>query len=313
MYISFGPVPSRRLGRSLGINNIPPKICTYTCVYCQLGRTQKISVKRRRFYGTAYIYEEISRRVREIENKGGSIDYLTFVPDGEPTLDLDLGEEIRQLKTLGLPVAVISNSSLIWDEGVRNDLACADLVSLKVDAVVEKIWRTVDRPHRSLDLKTILNGIASFSEEFKGVLITESMLIHGVNTERGHLDALAEFISEIMPAVAYLSVPVRPPAEEWVRPADAHELNAAYQIFRQKGINAELLVGVEEGEFHGTGEVGKDLLAITSVHPMSENDVDRFLAQSGADWSVVNTLLESGLMVVREFDGRKYYLRNLER
>jgi len=313
MNISFGPVPSRRLGHSLGINNIPPKICTYTCVYCQLGRTLEISVSRRRFYGPGRIFEEVSERVREIDEDGGRIDYLTFVPDGESTLDLDLGEEILQLKTLGLPVAVISNSSLLWDDGVRSDLAGADLVSLKIDCVTEGLWKAVDRPHRSLDLSRIQEGIAVFSEEFTGRLITESMLIHGMNTGRVHLEALAEFISKIGPAVAYLSIPIRPPAEKWVLPADTDELNMAYQIFREKGINTELLTGAAEGEFQRTGEVERDLLAITSVHPMEEGDVDRFLIQCGADWSVVNALLESGLMVVKEFDGRKFYIRNLKR
>ena len=119
--ITFGPVPSRRLGRSLGINNIPPKICTYSCVYCQLGRTIKMQADRRAFYETEKVFQDVKNKVEKAKGKGETIDYLTFVPDGEPTLDINLGREIELLRPLGIKVAVISNSSLIWREDVIAD------------------------------------------------------------------------------------------------------------------------------------------------------------------------------------------------
>jgi len=136
--IVFGPVPSRRLGQSLGINNIPPKICTYSCVYCQLGRTAKMQVKRKEFYRPEKLANDVEARIEILRGKEEPVDYLTFVPDGEPTLDVNMDREIELLKHVGVKVAVITNASLIWDADVRETLSKADWVSLKVDAVSEK-------------------------------------------------------------------------------------------------------------------------------------------------------------------------------
>ena len=175
--IAFGPVPSRRLGRSLGINNIPPKVCTYSCVYCQVGRTLKMQVERQAFYAP----QEVTQAVRDgIERAGKAsepIDYLTFVPDGEPTLDVNLGREIALLRSLGVPVAVISNGTLIWRDDVRADLMAADWVSLKVDATREEVWRGIDRPHGHLRLSAILEGMLEFAQVYEGDLVTETMLV----------------------------------------------------------------------------------------------------------------------------------------
>ena len=130
--IAFGPVPSRRLGHSMGINNIPPKICTYSCVYCQVGRTINMQVERKSFYKPEEVVQGVETKIREAKERGEPVDYLTFVPDGEPTLDINLGNEIELLKPLGIKIAVISNASLIWQEQVRDDLRKADWVSLKV-------------------------------------------------------------------------------------------------------------------------------------------------------------------------------------
>jgi len=156
--LTFGSVPSRRLGRSLGINNIPPKTCTYSCVYCQIGKTSNMQVQPLVFYPPSQIFNEVQEKVEKSREKGESIDYLTFVPDGEPTLDINLSKEIKLIKSLGIKIAVISNSSLIDQKQVRENLKEVDLVSLKVDSVEEKIWRRVNHPHRKLYLKSILEG-----------------------------------------------------------------------------------------------------------------------------------------------------------
>jgi len=175
--LAFGPVPSRRLGRSLGINNIPPKTCSYSCIYCQLGRTTQHIIKRKSFYKPAEIFREVKRKVNKAISRNEKIDYLTFVPDGEPTLDVNLGREISLLRQIGIPVAVLTNSSLIWREDVKEDLLKANLVSLKIDAATEALWRKINRPCKGLSLDRILDGIADFAEAFKGTLITETMLI----------------------------------------------------------------------------------------------------------------------------------------
>ncbi|HEM61046.1 MAG TPA: radical SAM protein, partial [Chloroflexi bacterium] len=209
----FGPVPSRRLGRSLGINNVLAKICSYSCVYCQLGRTIKMSAERQEFYPPEEVVAAVTQRVEEARETGEQIDYLTFVPDGEPTLDINLGREIELLRPLGIPIAVISNSSLIWREDVRTELMGVDWVSVKVDAVREDVWRRVDRPHGSLSLDAILAGLRKFASAFPGELATETMLVRGVNDRPEYLVEVADFLSRLHPYAAYLAVPTRPPAE----------------------------------------------------------------------------------------------------
>lgn len=166
MRFSFGPVPSRRLGRSVGINHIPAKTCSYACMYCQVGRTTAMQIERRPFFSPEAIVEDVRNRVKQARQENAAIDYLTFVPDGEPTLDLNLGLEIRLLRPLGIPIGVISNSSLIWRDDVRSELANADWVSLKVDAVWEPAWRRINRPHRALSLPAILDGALAFAKTF---------------------------------------------------------------------------------------------------------------------------------------------------
>lgn len=175
--ITFGPVPSRRLGRSLGIKHIPPKVCSYACVYCQLGRTLEMRVQRKNFYDPQEIAEAVRARLSTLEERGEAVDCLTFVPDGEPTLDIRLGPAIEQLKPLGVKVAVITNASLIWREDVRSDLMLADWVSLKVDSVREQAWRRVNRPHGSLRLDAILEGMLVFAKVYSGELVTETMIV----------------------------------------------------------------------------------------------------------------------------------------
>jgi wyosine [tRNA(Phe)-imidazoG37] synthetase (radical SAM superfamily) len=153
--LAFGPVPSRRLGKSLGINNIPPKTCSYSCVYCQLGKTSKIIVDRQAFYEPSDILKEVRRKVNEATVRNERINYLTLVPDGEPTLDINIGKEISILKKIGMPIAVMTNASLLWLEGVKQDLLRANFISLKVDAVGEDLWRRIDRPHKGLRLNTV--------------------------------------------------------------------------------------------------------------------------------------------------------------
>ena len=309
--LAFGPVPSRRLGRSLGINNIPPKICTYACVYCQLGRTINMQVARRRFHGPERVAAAVEEKVREARARGEAIDYLTFVPDGEPTLDADLGEGIRALKGLGIPVAVISNASLVWREDVRADLREADWLSLKMDAADEAIWRRIDRPHKSLSLAAIQEGALSLAREFSGVLTTETMLVSGINDSPEHLERLAEFIAALSPKIAYLAIPTRPPAEDWVRPPSEEGLNRAFQILSEYLPQVEYLIGYEGNAFSSTGDVEQDLLSITSVHPMREDAVREFLARAGADWAVVEQLLAAGKLREASYRGRRFYLRRL--
>jgi len=311
--IAFGPVPSRRLGRSLGINNIPPKICTYSCVYCQLGRTMKMQVGQSAFYEPVDITRAVQDKVEKATEVGESIDYLTFVSDGEPSLDLNLGREIESLQSLGIKVAVITNSSLIGREDVRENLMQADWVSLKMDSVQEEIWRRINRPYGTLRLNSILDGALEFSQAFIGELATETMLVAGINDGERHLKEVANFLACLQPAVAYLSIPTRPPAEEWVRAPDEAAINQAYQILSEKVEQVECLIGYEGDAFAFTGNIEEDLLSITSVHPMREDAVSEFLARAKADWPVVHNLVEQDQLIETEYEGKRFYMRRLRR
>jgi wyosine [tRNA(Phe)-imidazoG37] synthetase (radical SAM superfamily) len=163
--LTFGPVPSRRLGKSVGINNIRPKVCSYSCDYCQLGRTSEKTIKRQAFYQPQNILNEVKRKINLAAKRNQRIDYITFVPDGEPTLDINLGKELSLLRQIGSPIAVITNASLLWLEEVRDELQKADYVSLKVDAVSEELWKRIDRPQNALQIEAILNGYSRFCRD----------------------------------------------------------------------------------------------------------------------------------------------------
>lgn len=311
--IAFGPVPSRRLGKSLGINNIPDKVCSYACVYCQIGKTLRMEVKRRPFYPPELIFEEVKRKVEKAWERGERIDYLTFVPDGEPTLDANLGEEIEMLKSLNIPLAILTNSSLIWREDVRNDLLKLDFVSLKLDAVTEALWRKVDRPHKTLKLDKILEGILEFRRDFKGKIVTETMLIDGINYG-DELKKIAEFLKELKPDMAYIAVPTRPPWENWVKPAREDVINMAFHVFADAigEERVEYLIGYEGNAFAFTGNVEEDILAITAVHPMREDALRELLKKANAGWDIVEKLIAEGKLIALEYGGKKFYMRKLK-
>jgi wyosine [tRNA(Phe)-imidazoG37] synthetase (radical SAM superfamily) len=313
--IAFGPVPSRRLGRSLGINNIPPKACSYACVYCQVGPTVELTAERRAFYPPEEVVHQVEARVRDVRARGEAIDTLAFVPDGEPTLDVHLGREIAALRALGLPLAVLSNASLVDREDVQRDLLCADWVCLKVDAVREGVWRRINRPHGRLRLDEQLRGGLRFSRRFSGTLATETLLVAGLNDDESHVDDLGRYLEALSPDVAYLGVPTRPPAEAWVRrPGDAVVFRAWQSLAtRLPGTRVELLIGYEGNAFATTGDARADLLAISAVHPMREDAVADLLARTGEGWRVVEKLVADGWLARREHGGRTFFLRRFAR
>ena len=310
--ITFGPVPSRRLGRSLGINNIPAKICSYSCAYCQIGRTLQMEVVRRPYYSAQKIYDEVKEKVDIARKQGLTINYLTFVPDGEPTLDSNLGQEIDMLKRLGIKIAIISNSSLVWDESVRKEMAKADWICLKVDTADEQTWRSIDRPHRALNHGAILQGIIEFSCEYNGTLATESMLLSGINDDESSLRETAEFLAEVDPATSYISAPIRPPAEMWVKVPSEENINRAYQIFSARTKHVELLVGYEGDSFDFTGNAESDILSIAAVHPMRDAAIRQLLQHSNEGWEIVQRLIDRGVLVRTEYQGHSFYLRRPE-
>jgi len=306
----FGPIPSRRLGASLGVNNIPYKICSYNCVYCQVGRTLHMQMKRTLYSNPSEVFEEVKIKIERIRETQQNVDYISIVPDGEPTLDSSLGELIERLKDLGLPVAVITNSSLTWDKSVQEDLKKADWVSVKIDAISPNTWKQINRPHASLSLDEILQGMQEFAGSYTGTLCTETMLVKELNDNPEELTAIANFIkSRIRPYKAYIGVPTRPPAEPWVSRPEPESITAAYAIFTKEGLNAETLTGYESSGFVVTDNPVEEILEITAVHPMRSDAVKDVLNRFGVGEDVLQQLVKEGRIRKVLYEGWDYYIR----
>jgi len=311
--LSYGPVPSRRLGKSLGINNIPSKVCSYACIYCQLGNTLHMSIKRTNFYNPEDIYKSVKNRLNVLKEKNEPVDYIAFVPDGEPTLDINLSKEVSLLKKFNIKLAIITNGSLMDRGDVQSDLLKFDWVSLKVDSVLKDIWKKIDRPHGKLDLKKLKKGYFEFAKNYKGSLNTETMLVKDINDSEISLEKTAEFIKSLNPNTAYITVPIRPPAENNVKQPDEETILKAYEIFNKHNLNTVLLAHYEGDNFTYTNDFEKDILAITSVHPIRDDALKVFLQKSNASMQDVEELIQKNFLKKTFYNGHNYYSRVLKK
>lgn len=308
--ISFGPVPSRRLGKSLGINNIlAPKVCSYDCIYCQIGKTRKKCAERREFFKPEVIYEDVIRHLQQI-NSTAYPDYLTFVSNGEPTLDRNLGRSIQLLKSTGIPVAVLTNASLLPLKSVRDDLQLADWVSLKIDAADSHTRGIINRPVPGFTFDKFVESLQLFNSGYHGKLCTETMLVHGVNDSAKSLTGISKMIKKLEPFKAYLSIPVRPPAVKEIETPDPETLNLAWNIFNDNNIDTELMTGFEGTDTAFTGNIYEDILNMTAVHPLREDTLLNLLTNDNADFLVVKSLVSQRLIKPVIYNGYKYYLRD---
>lgn len=313
--IVYGPVPSRRLGQSIGINNIPPKICSYSCVYCQLGRTNHMQMKRQAFCRPEDICREAEIKLKQLETENKQADYFSFVPDGEPTLDMNLGKTIELLKPYNIKIAVITNASLLWMDEVKQDLMDADWVSVSIDAADEDAWHKIDRPHGMLKHQDILKGIVEFSKAFRGTLVTETMLVEGINDQEACIEKIAEQVALVQPQKAYLLVPTRPPAESGVKRASSDSLRNATAIIRGvSGTDVECITGDETEEgFFFTEDIADDIISIASVHPIREDIIESLLNKRNASRSVISGLIDRGRLIEYTYEGKKFYKRNIHK
>ena len=264
----YGPVASRRLGFSLGVDIIPFKTCTLDCLYCQLGPTRKTTARR----GSWFPPEEILAQIKEALDSGQRIDVITFSGSGEPTLSRDIGRLIREIKKMTrIPVAVLTNATLLTRKDVRRELAAADIVVPSLDAVPAPVFRRVNRPHASLDNRTIIDGLARFREEFPGELRLEIMLVEGVNDAPAHIRALEAAVVRIRPDRIELNTVVRPPADRRARPLSAAALE---KIRARLGPKAEIVASFTEKEqAPATGGLERSILATVGRRPQTAADI----------------------------------------
>ena len=266
----YGPIPSRRLGLSLGVSPIPKKFCNYSCIYCQIGVTHNLTNTRREFFPLEDIINEFKRYISSDKN----FDVVSIVGEGEPTLYNKLGELIISLKKLtDKPIAVITNTGLLYDKNVQEELLNADIVLPSMDFFSQESFKALHRPYGRLDFQQSYNGLMEFSKKFKGELWLEVMLIEDINSSKEDLLKLKELIKNINYSKIYINTAVRPPAESWVKPASKETIDFAVELL--DGISIDNL---SDGNF--ISEIKDNYEAILSIikrHPMNQHELKGFL------------------------------------
>ncbi|NMC84352.1 MAG: radical SAM protein [Anaerolineaceae bacterium] len=302
----FGPVPSRRLGQSLGIDPVPLKTCNWNCIYCQLGRTRPLTNERKDYFPPEEIIDQVKEALEA--HKTGEIDWVTFVGSGETTLHASLGVMIRQVKALtSLPVAVITNGSLLYLPEVRQELLEADAVLPTLDAGNAILYRKINRPHPAITFNRIIDGLISFREAYYGKLWIEVMLIKGLNDTEVELKRIAAKLNRIHPDEVHILLPDRPPSEPWVKPTDEEGLLRAQAILG----NIAKIVHPATGTFDLNGSEGlvDAIVGIITRHPMKEAELVETLKQFSSEDVVktLNQLEESGKAQIVERYGIRFW------
>ncbi len=264
----YGPVPSRRLGNSLGIDPIPSKTCNYQCIYCQLGKTTNFTNERKDFYPPEEIIKEMEESINLNKNK---FDYITFVGSGEPTLCKSLGELILKAKKLSKkPICIITNGSLFYREDVREELMFSDVVLPTLDAGDEKLFIKINRPHPSIKFEKMIQGYIDFRKEFSGKFWIEIMLMKGINDSKEELLKIKNKLDLIKPDRIDVNVPIRPPAESWVQIPDKNVISTLNDVFGEyNNINFP-----ERGKFSVfSSNFEMELKKLLERHPMRQEQI----------------------------------------
>lgn len=304
MQYVFGPVPSRRLGFSLGVDIIPAKYCTYDCIYCQVGKTTNREIDRRSFFDPQVIINEIMDKT----TKTGPVDFITFSGSGEPTLNADLGMLIRELKkNTAIPVAVITNGSLLHLEAVRKDIIEADVVLPSLDAVSEETFRCINRPHPALTVEKVISGIKSFRKEYSREIWLEIMLIRNINDETVELERMKKIVSGIGAERVQLNTVTRPPSEASTGRLQDRELARICKLF---GPACEIICSFEKtAEIPSQAEWTYIILETLKRRPLTLEDIvnttnlSRFQAKGR-----LRDMEEQGLVKSYLFEDNTFYM-----
>ncbi len=299
----FGPVPSRRLGLSLGIDPVPYKVCSFDCVYCQLGRTTKKTIQRREYVPKKLIMKELEESL----TKGEEIDYITFSGSGEPTLNSKIGEMIRDTKRMtDIPIAVLTNSSLLFEVEVRDELRKADLVLPSLDAVKQNIFKMVNRPHEGLLIGKMVEGLKKFRKKFENEIWLEVMLLKGINDGLSGINRMADVISEIDPDKVQLNTVVRPPCESFAVPLESIKMKEICEMLSEK---AEIITS------HGRRvqkayekEIEDDIVTLLKRRPCTIGYLSSFLGIHRNEVVKYIEILEREKRVMGRRHGNENYL-----
>jgi len=298
----YGPVPSWRLGRSLGIDVIPFKICSFNCIYCETGRTTNLTVERKEYVSKASVIEELKAFLPKRKN----IDYITFSGSGEPTLNSKIGEMISEVKKLtDIPVAILTNSSLLSKEKVRGELIKADVVLPSLDVVSQSLFESLNRPHPSLKIEEIINGLIEFRKEFKNKIWLEVLLVKGINDGPEEIRKLAKVIKKIEPDKVQLNTVVRPTAEEGVFALNQKEL-----CFIQRQLPGKVEVVRKFKKVLKEEHIEKletDIKNLLKRRPCTLSDISSALRVNPKEVMKNLTILERRAEIKAELHNRKRY------
>jgi wyosine [tRNA(Phe)-imidazoG37] synthetase (radical SAM superfamily) len=302
----FGPVPSRRLGFSLGVDIIPAKYCSFDCIYCQIGKTTNVEIARKSFTDPYTIIDEIIDAV----NKTERIDYITFSGSGEPTLNSDLGTMIKEVKkTTDIPVAVITNGALLYLDDVRKDLLLADVILPSLDAVSEDVFRYINRPHSLIDIETIIRGLKLLRNEYQGKIWLEVMLIKDVNDTREELGKLKKIVSELNVDKLQLNTVTRPPNEETTGGLTRDNLE---KICEYLGKPAEIICSFEKSVKKDTKEDwSQNIMEILQRRSLTLDDIIKITGISfNKAKSRLKILENEGKIKSYFFDDNIFYMKS---
>ena len=301
----YGPIPSRRLGRSLGISPIPDKTCNFSCIYCMLGRTDHLASERQEFFAVQDILLELEDALQHVSPPP---DHISIVGNGEPTLYLGLGELIEGARKLSsIPIAVITNGALLSEPAVRDALALADIVLTSFNAPTEELFRRINRPLPGITLELAKQGLMDFARmRRRGQLWVEIMLLEGINDTLEVLEQTRLILQEVRPDRIFVDTPIRPPAESFVRPVTPEALERAEQA-----LGGAAPSGFEIGAFAvpvGTDPV-EALAEVCKRHPMREDQVEHLLSGAGLDPTpVLSALRTDPRFVIEQYGGQTFFL-----
>jgi wyosine [tRNA(Phe)-imidazoG37] synthetase (radical SAM superfamily) len=300
----YGPVPSRRLGWSLGVDLVPHKICTYDCIYCQIGNTTEKTLVRREYVPVRDILEEVRRFLKE---ETSSIDHLSLSGSGEPTLHSQIRSVIEGIKAItSIPVAVITNGSLLYEEGVRQDLLSADIVLPSLDAVSSGVFMRINHPRPGFSIEKVIEGMVEFRKVYKGQIWLEILFCKGINDSKEELLKMKKAVDRIQPDRIHLNTVVRPPSEKWAAPLNQKEIEKIRDFFGEK---AEI---ISEFDRHPSSmlerDIKEEILKILERRPLSLSDLSKGMGipQNELD-EYIKPLAQEGKIQTRIFGDSIYY------
>ena len=302
----YGPVPSRRLGRSYGVDIVPFKVCTLDCIYCQLGKTTEKIIERKD-YGPI---EPMLAKLKETLAEGLEADFITIAGSGEPTLNLRLGELTDGIKKItDIPVAILTNGTLLYKEDVRADCAKADVVMPSLNAGDEQTFQRINQPHKDISIENLISGLCAFRDEFAGRIWLEVFFVEGLNTDAEQIAKIRDAIELIRPDKVQLNTAVRPTAEADIKRLDAEKLRA---IAARLGPKCEVVADFSLSH-HGRSFENKaeDVLSILKRRPCSLNDICSGLGIGRNEaLKYVTGLQHKGVIHSEEKDGRIFFKAN---